>query len=400
MKKFFIAYILSAIFSFFPLHAQDRVCEYFYAMLRYELCGSMNKSYEESQKISSFYCAQKTASFFSQTVWTFENGAVLLADFVFPEQTGLILSSLKNDSYMDSGVWISSLLEGSSGDFIIRRPDELNHSQKELASIIEADELQSTDEFSVESENYSSSPDFFDNQNSSVRVVKNPDNALVFYSYTDEFMSFQQDEDKRVVIRGDNNRFLRLFFDDSMRLQKKELWNYTKNVDSSLISYVQKYEYKGESAIPFLSEIKEEEKKSILEYDEKGRVYKTTIYSIEDGKSYKDSLTTWKFSGDGKVSEKYYEKYSYRNNKAHSLISTDSKKEVYEYKVDEKTPDYYYYENNELRMKTEYSAGDEYVTTTYFDGGFMVESYYKNDFRIKDLFYVNGIIKRTKIYEN
>ena len=408
MNRLFSLLLILSVFSTVSLHASDRVREYFYEMFRLELSGNVNPEYAEEKSSSDFYPAKKTALAFSQTFWTFDHGAVLLVDFLYPDSTALIITDLYGDSYADSGLWIASLLEGSSGDFIIRRPDELLRTESEIESEkLEAEGNEGSEDqsheiaegVSIESDNYIpySAPE--PEAEIADRSVRNMERALVFYSYSDEFLSLQNTDERRIIVRGDDNHLFRLYFDESMRITKKEVWNYTKKVDTSSVSYTQDFEYSGDSSIPYRSVIIEEEKNTVLEYDEKGKVAKSEIYVVQEEKKYKDSLTTWKFNSAGKVSEKYFEHYTYRNNKAHSLLSTDSKKEVFEYKVDDKTPDYYYYENNELRMKTEYSSPDSYVSTTYFDGGFMVEAYYKNDSRVKDVFYLNGIVKRIKVYE-
>ena len=43
------------------------------------------------------------------------------------------------------------------------------------------------------------------------------------------------------------------------------------------------------------------------------------------------------------------------------------KKDVYEYKIKDGLPDYYFFENDVLRMKTIYFESDSYITTFYFD---------------------------------
>lgn len=90
--------------------------------------------------------------------------------------------------------------------------------------------------------------------------------------------------------------------------------------------------------------------------------------------------------------------YTYKSGNAKTVLSKETKREEYEYKVDSKTPDYFYYENGELRLKKIYTNADDYITSTYFDGGFVVESYYSNYNRIKDIFYLNGKVKRIKKY--
>ena len=104
-----------------------------------------------------------------------------------------------------------------------------------------------------------------------------------------------------------------------------------------------------------------------------------------------------KYSEAGKLLEKKSEEYTYNSKKV--LVFTSIKKEVYEYKIEDGNPDYYYYENDDLRMQTLYSSAEDYVTTMIFDDNFVVESYYQAFKRKKDLFYVNGRLRRTKVYE-
>ncbi|MCR5495861.1 MAG: hypothetical protein K6F15_09515 [Treponema sp.] len=391
-------------FSFFPLWAKDPVCEYFYEMIRYEASENLTSDYIAEKNITSFYSSKKLRSLHLQTFWTLEHGAIILADYLFPDYIGLIATTFPNEPYEDKLLWLSDLLTASPSDFIISQPGELKRVQKEISTIqdensTEDGNIEEDSSYVLESDNYI--PPLVPEEESVLfdRHVKNKDGALVFYSFSDEFLSVQELPDSRILVRGDDKNLYRFFFDAKMRIEKKEVWDYKKNIDTSAIKYYQDYEYLADSSIPYKSVIHNEKNSTLYEYDERGRVSKMTIFSIEDEKKYKESYTSWRYNQEGKVLEKFYQLYTYKNNKAHSLSSTDSKKEVYEYKTDDKSPDYYYYENGELRLKTEYSSSEDYITTTYFDAGFVVESYYKNATRTKDIFYLNGKVKRTKFYE-
>ena len=73
--------------------------------------------------------------------------------------------------------------------------------------------------------------------------------------------------------------------------------------------------------------------------------------------------------------------------------------EQFEYKIQDGSPDYFFYEDGKLRVSTIYSSTDSYITTMTFDGGFVVESYYENGRRKKDLLYLNGIVRSVQNYE-
>ena len=73
--------------------------------------------------------------------------------------------------------------------------------------------------------------------------------------------------------------------------------------------------------------------------------------------------------------------------------------EEFFYKIEDGQPDYNYYENNELKLKTEYSSVDDWISTMYFESGFVVETYYKKGKKTMDMIYMNGVLRRKKLYE-
>ena len=109
--------------------------------------------------------------------------------------------------------------------------------------------------------------------------------------------------------------------------------------------------------------------------------------------------TTWEYNANGQISEKYFVEYNYKDENSTQITSRTSKKESYIYKIQDGSPDYFYYEDNILRMQTEYSGQNDYKTTSYFDGGFIVESYYENGMHKKDYYYLNGSLVRSRDYE-
>ena len=62
--------------------------------------------------------------------------------------------------------------------------------------------------------------------------------------------------------------------------------------------------------------------------------------------------------------------------------------------------DFEYYEDNVLKMKNKYSkVKGTYVSQVFFDDGYSVKSYFEKEKRIKDVYTINGEIKRVKNYE-
>ena len=95
--------------------------------------------------------------------------------------------------------------------------------------------------------------------------------------------------------------------------------------------------------------------------------------------------------------ENYYE--------GKEIIKSISKKEVYGYRPgtekdgSENLSRYEYYENGDLKIQTLYSGENSYSTSIYFERNYSVTSYYENNKKIRDVYFVDGIERRSKQYE-
>ena len=77
-----------------------------------------------------------------------------------------------------------------------------------------------------------------------------------------------------------------------------------------------------------------------------------------------------------------------------------TKRQNYSYKKDEEIPpDYEYYENGELKIKTTYTTKTEYTTQVFFDDSFSVITYYDDGKKLRDEYYNKDTFVREKIYE-
>ena len=92
--------------------------------------------------------------------------------------------------------------------------------------------------------------------------------------------------------------------------------------------------------------------------------------------------------------ELFSRRYEYTYNE------TVNQNEEGETEENEIPPDSKYYENNVLKMKKIYTAQKgAYYTWVYFDENLAVKTYYEDDIRVRDEFYNNGKLFRTKTYE-
>ena len=99
------------------------------------------------------------------------------------------------------------------------------------------------------------------------------------------------------------------------------------------------------------------------------------------------------------MKEKRYAEYEYSKSDKKKILNTFEKRDVYDYKTQERPPDYYYYEGERLCLETIYSSKDSWITTMYFDDGFSVKAVWLEGKHIRDDFYLNEKIRRSRSYE-
>lgn len=331
--------------------------------------------------------------FLSFPVWTFEQGPVPLGEFLGFQVPEVSFSYQDYDSSADDGNWIKELFADGKV-FSVRAPEEYsaiseklkNSEEKEISEIAGAVFKNSTETKAPVEKKY-----------------LNEDKSLSLYSYDDEELSVQKTDGGSTIVKSNGKKAVRSYYDDKMRLLKKENWDISGGISSSKIMDSQEFKY-SDGAKPFASTVVSENEKHEILYDQKGRVVSSKNYTFfkkdekKAGKFVLESKIEWKYSENGKILEKYFEEYSYDKNKSR-VLGISSKKEQFEYKIQDGSPDYFFYEDGKLRVSTIYSSTDSYITTMTFDGGFVVESYYENGRRKKDLLYLNGIVRSVQNYE-
>lgn len=370
--------------------------------MRYEVTGVSN-----DENIKQYAGINKTP-FLLMTLpkWTFDNGPVYIFELLDSSFTGEIDVSYENPidkNYIDE---FYSAKNNSSYDFSVKTPALLN---SDLSKITEDDKILDDVKNLVESANSSSIE----------RRIFDSEQNLSLFSFNDEILAIQKRDNKNILVSSDDKKTIRRFFDEKSRVYKKEIWDISGSFQNSYLKNEELYFYDEEKTVPSSATLLEENFKYKLTYDETGKVIVSEKYEyVPDTKAAENeqetkksnvldkgdnyilrSKTNWKYNDEGKIIEKLFSEYEYKKVNKTKKTLTSTKKDVYEYKIKDVMPDYYYYENDVLRMKTIYSNEDSYVTTFYFDGGFVVDSVYENATHTKDIFYSNGNIIRQKVYE-
>lgn len=352
-------------------------------------------------------------------VWTFDKGVISFGEYIGLLNLGEPFSISEYEPSSDNASWVKPLfLENKV--FTVSTPE----IYEEVSSLVENSEISENEDLEdseIEKIAQAISNEALKAQSAEVEQEKkylDEYENLAFYSYGEESLSVQNYENKKVLFRSDKKNAVRFFYDDKMRLLKKENWDISGGFSGAKNKEVQEFFYSDENiAKPEKSVITSDLEKYEILYDLSGRIVESKNFELykddenaqnnqnqnnQSEKTEKKYLftgkTTWKYSDSGKILEKYSEEYEY-NAKKTKITKTFSKKEVYEYKIQDGNPDYYYYENEILRMSTVYSALDSYVQTMNFDNNFVVESYFENGKRKRELLYLNGRLRSEKNYD-
>ncbi|MGP1564881.1 MAG: hypothetical protein ACTTHU_05565 [Treponema sp.] len=380
-RPFFFVFI----FICSSLTAKDYDFEYrsfFFELWRYEYTGVSDYSgiekYSGVSKVPAFIMAG--------TKWTLRRGASRIVDFFMQDYIGVFDVSILYDEASDDGDLIDSIDFVEPDIFTVEEPEELNEIRKEIF------------EKTAAAKNEIRESRFTDTEK-----------KLRFYSFNDEVLSLQKNQDGYTAISSDNKTAVRKFYDNAFRLYKREFWNLSGGTETSEAAKTENYIY-ADGAKPVSAVITEPKKRMEISYDESGRIIISKVFAAENESSEKSadsnaaveikfnlkSMTRFSYGESGKLTERYYESYDYRRGK---LTDTETKREVYEHKTEDGEPDYYFYENGALRIKRIYGGVDTYTAYMYFDGGYSSETVYENGKRVWDLFFFHDKLVRSRNYE-
>lgn len=397
--------------------AEEAIYRFFNDMLIYECTGIER----DSAATKNAGVNRMPSVLFSCVKWTEDCRVGNLFDYYVPNCAGLLSAAVTYNAADDSAAWTEKLLVSGGSLFVIERPAELDEAAEKLDGMrsSEADSADSDELLNLVENNAPGSEikkqDFpaTETESVAVRQLRNAQQVLSLYSYGSEIFSVQSGAaGGSVIVSAFQKKMTRSYFDEKVRLVKKEYWDLSGGVSGSAITKTESFEY-GDGIFPVSASIQEGTERHILAYDENGRVSVSRNYRLLEAPSETSSAaessgkkrfvlvsrTEWKYATDGKVSEKYVVEYVYKDASSSLVTARNSKREVFEYKIDGGLPDYYYYENAVLRMQTIYSGLNSYTSISYFDGGFVVESYYVDGKHTKDLYYMNGTLWRSRLYE-
>lgn len=304
------------------------------------------------------------------------NGIRYLIEVNNPEFSGILEGTGFYSDYVDNGLWIEKILKDaeidSYGDFSISRPYDYVTSENGI-------EIVSTDTVTK-------------------RWISS-NKRLNTMQYENEVFVPLKKDDNHILISSSGNLTTRAFYSEDFILQKKEYWNITKILDSFLIK-TEEYFYNDKTKLISKKTVSASDSYIVTFYDDNKMAVRTDVYRIDGENKYIHSRTLWRYAANGKINIEEATEFYYKNNNYKEYSDKITRRQAYIYKENEEIPpDYKYYENGVLRMKTIYQNKENYITQIYFDGGYSVQSIYENNLRKKDIYLMDDVVRRVKVYD-
>lgn len=232
------------------------------------------------------------------------------------------------------------------------------------------------------------------------RFSLDAEGKLKAFAFDAERFTLSDANDESVTVNASGKTAVRKTYDALMRLVKRDVWKIASPAKESVRESTETFYYKTEGAYPASSVTEREGRREERFYDDEGRVISRTDFFVnKDGTQIPDTKMTRLYADGNKILEEENSRYEYADEKKSQLVAVRVQKKIYDYAAGEKNPNYYFYEDGTLRIKTIYAQDDAYVTTLYFDDGYTVISEYAAGEKIRETIKNGDRVLRTKKYD-
>lgn len=322
----------------------------------------------------------------------------------------------------DNASWVEALLLKIEEE---RIAEDLEKMESELAEYQLNTETEKTDDRQTEVE---TSQDSLESQTTEKSLVEKffeearegksilgKKQELHFFEFDNEILSPQYTDDGFVIVHSSDSTVTRNFYNEEYLLEKREDWN-IKSASNSKRIKTELFNYSPETKKIVEKEIQTEEYDETVSYNEESQPVSSKRYILEKEKKYLIQERKWIYDSQNRIISDFQNEYKYINDDYKTKPEIISRRYEYAYNdlqtedndkikdnenKSEIPPDFKYYENDVLKMQNKYTAEKgNYISWIYFDEILSVKTYYKCDVRIRDEYYNNGHLFRTKLYEN
>ena len=200
---------------------------------------------------------------------------------------------------------------------------------------------------------------------------------------SDIFSASSSAQKNRVLTNISDGELQRRFYDENFRLSKIEYWQIASSSAQSKMRRRKTYAFGTDGKI---SELRENDfdaqTSSITFFNSNGKIRSSRKNNLRDGKLDSFEIFTYEYDGEGRVLQENRKLFQVQGKKQKRVLS---QRVVNKYSG-EKISETSFYENSALRIRTVYTDSEDYVQTTYFDGGFVVRDFYENGVKISSTF--------------
>lgn len=297
--------------------------------------------------------------------------------------------------YDDTAARVDSMMERLEEERIASQLSEMEESYSEY----QLEDIQYEEAEPDDSESLDSETDDLDGSEGKEKIFLGKKNEMRFFEFNNETLSPQYTKDGLVVVHSSDGNVSRNFYDKSYYLVKKEEWRITSAADAKLLK-TERYFYSDKNHRVTQKEIESDNFLEIVQYSDFASPLISKKYILKDDEQYIVMDRYFVYDEQNRILRDEKLEYTYNPEDYEIIEDTISKKYEYVYNEGDIPPDSVYYENGIVKIRYKYSTEKgTYVCWIYFDQNLSVKTYYENELRVRDEFYNNDKIFRTKVYE-
>lgn len=332
---------------------------------------------------NTFYHPKELTELLSKRIYDRGRNFYLIEMFN-PNKLGII-DSIGVYSGDDTAVWVDELL--------------IKIEEERIADEI-AEMEDSLEEYEDPQEHYEEEIEKALDENIEATEYLDDTDLLKFMEFDGEVFIPQKTNEGLVLIHSVGGNITRSFYDQTYRVTKKETWNITSVEHSDLVQTEESI-YDGESVRPQKIIVSSKDTVKEINYNSDGLITLVENFDVYKDKNYITSKITRVYDDEKRLLAEQSVEYTYKDEKYKKIDYKFTKKHVYKYNEGEDIPpDFEYFEDGILKMKNKYSTEKgTYTSQIFFEDGFSVKTYYEEELKVRDVFYMNDEITREKIYE-
>lgn len=332
---------------------------------------------------NTFYHPKELTELLSKRIYDRGRNFYLIEMFI-PNKLGII-DSIGVYSGDDTAVWVDELL--------------IKIEEERIADEI-AEMEDSLEEYEDPQEHYEEEIEKALDENIEATEYLDDTDLLKFMEFDGEVFIPQKTNEGLVLIHSVGGNITRSFYDQTYRVTKKETWNIS-SVERSDLVQTEESIYDGESVRPQKIIVSSKDTVKEINYNSDGLITLVENFDVYKDKNYITSKITRVYDDEKRLLAEQSVEYTYKDEKYKKIDYKFTKKHVYKYNEGEDIPpDFEYFEDGILKMKNKYSTEKgTYTSQIFFEDGFSVKTYYEEELKVRDVFYMNDEITREKIYE-